>query len=438
MKLFENYLTGFDDILSKKVNITPDYIKEQRTFSSNLVKAHNSLNESSLDLAVPNLPTTIEGPKVLFKYDKAFLTKHFGYNPDAFDNITIGPHPDFNALQSSDYINHHCVSVFVDIKGSTRLIEKYSLLEVRLIKDSLLTLAIEVANQFGGHIHRLQGDGIFIQFVRRNKTPNDAVINALNAVSILTQFVSVDLAKIMAQHDLKPLKIRAGIDYGDNDSVLWSYYGIAGCEELTTTSLHTDMAAKLQAKAYDNSILIGGNVKKLLDLKPDFYTYFENQDSKEKVYNISTQFTYPFFVFNWKEFLTSLPFVWKTSGSEILEITEKSISIECYISDEDGTNKEKYYPNSRSIPKGKKIFFKLLRDNRLFVKTPFESIEWYGRNSGTEATTAEQISLDFEKVFNNQSECEVIAAFLGHHYVECKIQRGHLPTEKVTFPIFVQ
>lgn len=438
MKLFENYLIGFDDILSKKVNVTPDYIREQRNFSSNLVKAHNSLNESSLELSAPNLPTTIEGPKVLFKYDKAFLTKHFGYNVDAFDDITIGPHPDFNALQSSDYINHHCVSVFVDIKGSTRLIEKYSLLEVRLIKDSLLTLAIEVANQFGGHIHRLQGDGIFIQFVRRNKTPNDAVINALNAVSILTQFVSVDLANIMAQHDLKPLKIRAGIDYGDNDSVLWSYYGIAGCEELTTTSLHTDMAAKLQAKAYDNSILIGGNVKKILDLKPDFYTYFENQESKEKVYNISTQFTYPFFVFNWKEFLTSLPFVWKTSGSEILEIREKPISIECYISDEDGTNREKYYPNSRSIPKGKKIFFKLLRDNRLFVKTPFESIEWYGRNSGAQAAKAEQINLDFEKAFNNQSECDVIAAFLGHHFVECKILRGHLPTEKVTFPIFVQ
>lgn len=438
MKLFENYLTSFDDILSKKVNITPDYIREQRNFSSNLVKAHNSLNESSLELSAPNLPTTIEGPKVLFKYDKAFLTKHFGYNVDAFDDITIGPHPDFNALQSSDYINHHCVSVFVDIKGSTRLIEKYSLLEVRLIKDSLLTLAIEVANQFGGHIHRLQGDGIFIQFVRRNKTPNDAVINALNAVSILTQFVSVDLANIMAQHDLKPLKIRAGIDYGDNDSVLWSYYGIAGCEELTTTSLHTDMAAKLQAKAYDNSILIGGNVKKLLDLKPEFYSYFENQDSKEKVYNISTQFTYPFFVFNWKEFLTSLPFVWKTSGSQILEIKEKPISIECYISDEDGTNREKYYPNSRSIPKGKKIFFKLLRDNRLLVKTPFESIEWYGRNSGKQAEDMQHLNLDFDKTFNNKTECVVDATYLGHHYVECKILRGHLPTEKVTFPIFVQ
>lgn len=438
MKLFENYLTGFDDILSKKVNITPDYIREQRNFSSNLIKANNSLNESSLELSAPNLPTTIEGPKVLFKYDKAFLTKHFGNNNDAFDKITIGPHPDFNNLQSSDYINHHCVSVFVDIKGSTRLIEKYSLLEVRLIKDSLLTLAIEIANQFGGHIHRLQGDGIFIQFVRKDKTPNDAAINALNAISILTQFVSVDLANIMKQYDLKPIKIRAGIDYGDNDNVLWSYYGIAGCEELTTTSLHTDMAAKLQAKAYDNSILIGENVKKLLDLKSDFYSYFENQESKEKVYSISSQFTYPFFVLNWREYLTSLPFVWKTSGSSVLEIREKSIMIECYLTDEDGTTKERYYPNSKSIPKEKKIIFNLLRDNRPFVMHHFESIEWYARNSGKQAEDKQHLNLDFEKHFNNKTICTVDAAYLGHHYIECKILRGHLPTEKVTFPIFVQ
>lgn len=438
MKLFENYLTGFDDILSKKVRVTPDYIKQQRTFSSNLLKAQNHSNENYFGLGMPNLPATIEGPKVLFKYDKAFLTKHFGSNNDAFDKITIGPHPDFNNLQSSDYINHHCVSVFVDIKGSTRLIEKYSLLEVRLIKDSLLTLAIEIANQFGGHIHRLQGDGIFIQFVRKDKTPNDAAINALNAISILTQFVSVDLANIMKQYDLKPIKIRAGIDYGDNDNVLWSYYGIAGCEELTTTSLHTDMAAKLQAKAYDNSILIGGNVKKLLDLKSDFYSYFENQESKEKVYSISSQFTYPFFVLNWREYLTSLPFVWKTSASDILEIKEKPITIECYLTDENGTSKERYYPNSKSIPKEKKIIFNLLRDNRPFVMHNFESIEWYARNSGKQAEDMQHLNLDFEKHFNNKTICTVDAAYLGHHYIECKILRGHLPTEKVTFPIFVQ
>ncbi|EJL60417.1 nucleotide-binding domain-containing protein [Flavobacterium sp. CF136] len=436
MKLFENYTKDFDNILSKKVRITPELINSQKTINFSRENA-TELNQRSYSNA-QNLPSTIDGPKVLFSYDKETLKKYFGNNKDSFSKITIGPHPDFCNLTSSDYINHHCVSAFIDIKGSTRLIEKYSLLEVRLIKDSLLTLAIEVANQFGGHVHRLQGDGIFLQFVRRDKNPNDAVINALNAVSVLTQFVSVDLSNIMKQYDLKPLKIRAGIDFGEDEKVLWSYYGIAGCEELTTTSLHTDMAAKLQAKANDNCILIGDNIKKLLDLKKEFYSYYQNSDSKEMVYNITPNLTYPFFVFNWKEYLHSLPFIWKVSGSDSLEIKEKDIVIDCYLSDEDGSNIVKYYPNSTSIAKGKKINFKLLRNNKPFVKLDFERIEWRGKNSGKQAENENLLNLDFDKYFDNHTECTVDAKFLGHHYIECKIIRNHLATEKVTFPIFVQ
>lgn len=436
MKLFENYSRDLNDILSQKVKITPDLIKTRKAVNVSMGKV-TSLNEKSNNNIENNLPSMIDGPKVLFSYDREFLKKYFGKNKDSFSKITIGPHPDFVNLTNTDYIHHHCVSVFIDIKGSTRLIDKYSLLEVRLIKDSLLTLAIEVANQFGGHVHRLQGDGIFLQFVRRDKNPNDAVINALNAVSVLTQFVSVELSNIMKQYELSPLKIRAGIDFGENDKVLWSYYGIAGCEELTTTSLHTDMAAKLQAKANDNCILIGDNVKKLLDLKKEFYSYYQNSDSKEMVYNITQNLTYPFFVFNWKEYLYSLPFIWKTSGSDSLEIKEKDIIIECFLSDEDGNNIEKYYPNSVSIPKGKKIHFKLLKNNKPYVKLDFERIEWYARNSGKQAEDKKQLNLDFDNFFDNKTECIVDAAFLGHHYIECKITRGHLVTEKITFPIFV-
>lgn len=440
MNLFENYSKGFDEILSKRVTISPELIKGNRTFNDTISKSNNSqgLNERYNLNDNQNSASPIEGPKVLFKYDKEFLKKHFGYNKDSFENITIGPHPDFSDMTNMDYINHHCVSVFIDIKGSTRLIEKYSLLEVRLIKDSLLTLAIEVANQFGGHVQRLQGDGIFLQFVRKGVLPNDAAINALNAVSILTQFVSVDLSDIMKNYGLRPLKIRAGIDYGDDENVLWSYYGIAGCEELTTTSLHTDMAAKLQAKASDNSILIGKNVKELLDLKNDFYNYYKTTDGKEIVYNISNQFSYPFFVFNWKEFLFSLPFIWKVSGSEKLEIKEKEYKIRCFISDENQTNYEEYFPNSKSIPKGKNISFKLYYNNIEYTKKPFESIEWFAFNSGNEATIAEELNHDFKKQNNNKTECNSIAAYLGHHYVECKIIRNHQDNIKLSFPIFVQ
>lgn len=435
MRLFDNYLDGLKDVLSKKVIVTPKLLKEQRMFSVDLQKniQANEGNESA-----QNVPEVIEGPKVLFTYEKKFLEGKFGINPHSFESITIGPHPDFKELEDTNYINHHCVSVFVDIKGSTRLIEKYSLLEVRLIKDSLLTLSIQVANQFGGHVHRLQGDGIFLQFVRRDKNENDAIINALNASAILTQFVTKDLAEIMKQYELRPLKIRVGIDFGNADQVLWSYYGIPGCNELTTTSLHTDMAAKLQSKAYDNNILIGGNVKEKLDLKPDFYRIFESEVSKEKVYYISNQFTYKFFIFNWQDYLLSLPYMGKSSDGKSIEVNEKQIHIECFISDENGSHNERYYPNSRSIPKGKKIVFHLKRGNSLYTKQNFERIEWYAYNSGLEAENNKMSRHDFNKSNHNNVICETSAAYLGHHYVECKIIKDHTGTDKFTFPIFVQ
>jgi len=436
MRLFDNYLAGLDGVLSKKTGASTRFVNQQKKLSESFQNSLQGMPVSNFE--GENLPEKIEGPKVVFTYDKTNLTKYFGENPDSFETITIGAHPDFKDLGFNSTLYHHCVSVFVDIKGSTRLIEKYSLEEVRMMKDSLLTLAIHVANQFGGHVHRLQGDGIFLQFVRRNKNPNDAIVNALNATSILTQFVSVDLSNMLAQYEIKPIKIRTGIDFGSDEKVLWAHYGIPNCKELTTTSLHTDMAAKLQGKAYDNSILIGGNVKEALDLKQEFWEHFENQVSKEKVFNISTRFSYPFFVFNWKEFLLSLPFIGKSSNGTDLEIKERNYSIECYISDHDGSHIERYYPNSRSIPKEKKITYKLMRGNSSFLKQSFERIEWYAYNSGEQAKNKNQLRHDFGKEYINKNYCQTNAAYLGHHYVECKIINEHSPNEKITFPIFVQ
>src|SRR5690606_7894091 len=168
---------------------------------------------------------------------------------------------------------HHCTSMFVDIKGSTRLGLKYPLERVRLIKDSLLTLCIHVANFFGGHIHRLQGDAVFVQFARRGHYKNDSIINALNAAAVLCQFVEKNLSDIFRKHSLTPIKIRVGIDHGPDEAVLWSHYGVPGCAELTTTSLHTDLAAKLQQKAASNSIVLGANVVNVLDMPADYYDY---------------------------------------------------------------------------------------------------------------------------------------------------------------------
>ena len=72
------------------------------------------------------------------------------------------------------------------------------------------------------------------------------------------------------------------------------------------------------------------------------------------------------------------------------------------------------------------------------MKKNFETIEWLAYNSGNEATQAKELNHDFKKENNNKTICNSNAAFLGHHYVECKIIRTHQDNIKLTFPIFVQ
>ncbi|MDN8971993.1 adenylate/guanylate cyclase domain-containing protein, partial [Staphylococcus aureus] len=78
------------------------------------------------------------------------------------------------------------------------------------------------------------------------------------------------LKKFFESENLEPLKIRIGIDFGDDSSVLWSKYGIDGINEITSTSIHTDLASKLQNKAPSNKIMIGENINKYLDIPTKF------------------------------------------------------------------------------------------------------------------------------------------------------------------------
>ena len=121
-----------------------------------------------------------------------------------------------------------------------------------------------------------------------------------------------------------------------------------------------------------------------------------------------------------------------------IQCKEKNITIECYISDANGENQERYYPNSKSILKGKRIFYHLKRGNSLYVKQTYEKIEWYAMNSGKEAAFDNATTHDFHKDNHNKVICEAHAAYLGHHYVECRIIRDHSENERFTFPIFVQ
>jgi adenylate cyclase len=302
----------------------------------------------------------------------------------------------------------------------------------------MLTLCIHVANFFGGHIHRLQGDAVFVQFVRRNSFKNDAIINALNAASVLCQFVEKDLSEVFTQNGLNPIKIRIGIDYGNDKEVLWSHYGVPGCSELTTTSLHTDLAAKLQAKAKSNSIVIGGNVVDELDLPQEYYDWIYTDNNEEPERYIIRDISYRQQEFIWKNYLQTYDFVCRSNDGKNLEITDKDYKIKCVIYNSDGSNVEDYYQNSRSIEKYKKIRFTIYYKGQPYVKQSFERITWDAVNRGSEAKAANQLQHDFLGSYKDNIECIADAGYLGHHYVSCKIIRDHSSNINLSFHIYVR
>ena len=442
MKLFENYLTGIDYVLENKSEF--EIYKGKNVTQLLMDSKARSFNGSALNMfsAERQLAVYDDSSKAILTVDKNELERYFGPNKLSFPQITIGKHPDFENLGYNDIENHYCVSMFVDIKGSTKLALTHSLEEVRLIKDSLLTLCIHVANFFGGHVHRLQGDAAFIQFVRRGEHPNDSIINALNASSVLCQFVSTDLATLFEQRSLNPIKIRVGIDYGQTDKVLWSYYGIHGCNELTTTSLHTDLAAKLQAKADNNSIRIGKNVVDTLDLPEELYstpTKSENGKNIPDYYILqSTQLNYNQYVFDWTNYLNGFDFFKKNNFGK-LEINQNIYSISCEIDDMTNSGAQKYYQNSHSIPKGNSLKFKLLRNGIPYFVTESDSIIWEVFNRGKEATLDKNLKLDFDGTYNNKNYCVLVSAYLGNHILKCTIKRK-FSTDNIVlkFHVFVQ
>lgn len=226
-----NFQGIFNEFATEAIGKSADLFRRgsmQFSESRHLTAANSIINKSLTDYRPP-------------KEDlRALVGKIHKYEEN------IGTHPDFSHLKHGDSEHHYIVSVFADIKGSTRLATKLPLNDVRELKNGSLTAMIDIFQAFDGHIHRLHGDGLLAFFGRRDMRRSQAVIDALNAVSFLQHFFQNNLRPYFEENGYPPIQIRVGIDFGNDDKVLWARYGVRNCDEVTSTSLHTDLAAKLQ------------------------------------------------------------------------------------------------------------------------------------------------------------------------------------------------
>lgn len=217
------------------------------------------------------------------------IRKWFG--KETVKNIgKIGPHPDFKHLAGSDaMIWHHITTVFVDITNSTRLALKYPLPDVRHIKNTILQVASEAVRALDGHVHRFMGDALMAYFGGQGQSKESSAMAAISCVAMLQLMMKEVVTPGLVRKGFDPMDIgfRIGLDFGDDEQVLWSSYGFSEVHEVTATSFHVDAAAKLQGMASKDSAMLGGNLLNFLDF-PDIFTNVK----KAKQDDEATEFPY--------------------------------------------------------------------------------------------------------------------------------------------------
>jgi class 3 adenylate cyclase len=247
------------------------------------------------------------------------------------ERATIGLHPDFQYLKGTDDSEmHYIVSIFIDIEGSTTLHNEYELDEIFEITNTVQTAAIHTCLAMGGHVQRLQGDGVFAYFGGKTISKENAVQSAMIACSMFTYFVKNDLKNIFLQDEIEDIKTRIGVDFGDDPDVMWANFGVANVSELTTLSLHTSLASKMQSEATPNGIVAGQYIKDRMKSSETFFDYVTNSKGEIKRYifqNEKKGFRYTQYAFNWYGFLKSLPFVGSDANGNLYLIKPGAPSI---------------------------------------------------------------------------------------------------------------
>ncbi len=291
------------------MNIFSNYtnIIEKALDRNDLYKA-----EESIGLAYPNYRYELK----TFSKDKSSLTlssisdlqqitTKMGVVP--IQNQQVGHHPDFIHLKGTkDTENHYILSAFIDIKNSTGLFRRYDNETIYMITNTIQLAAIAICVEFGGFIHRLQGDGVFVYFGRKGLSEKDATIHTLTALSLFTYFVQNDLKKLFESRGIEAIHTTIGADLGFKKDVLWAMAGIGDMSEITTYSLHTSLASKMQRYAKANQIIVGNNVKSIVD----FEDFFEVVPDKRYIFqDTARKFYYTQYIFKAIQYIKSRNYI---------------------------------------------------------------------------------------------------------------------------------
>lgn len=297
MNIYDDYLGSIRNLMSSNSSINENKYRNFTGLGGNedhFEKAEVQQKEQRL---LPSLET---------------FAKELGVTPNL--NQPLGLHPDFSHLKNTERIEkHYIVSMFIDIKGSTNLFRHYDPIIVAEITKVIQQAAIHTCLIFGGYIHRLQGDGLFVYFGGKSMLIKDAVEKSLQSASAFSYFVKNDLKKLFSEYGVEDIFTRIGIDLGYDEQVVWSQAGIGMISEITTCSLHTSLAAKMQGNAESNGVVVGDHIKDEIPHEEECFNVVSrrtNIPADRYVFQIAHKsFNYTQYDFNWLKYLKKQSYV---------------------------------------------------------------------------------------------------------------------------------
>lgn len=199
------------------------------------------------------------------------------FNKHGINDSAIGTHPDFIGLElTNERINQYSCTMFIDIKGSTRLSLLYDLEKVFLFKNAVIKTCIEVVRSFDGYVHRLMGDAVMSFFGQKDKSKEDSIADAINCATTLKLLLEHGIKPWMDKnnYDPKDFGFRIGVDFGEDNEVVWGNFGYSTVGEVSATGLSVDMASKLQNRASKNNTMLGQGLLDFVNW-PDHYSKYK-------------------------------------------------------------------------------------------------------------------------------------------------------------------
>lgn len=370
----------------------------------------------------------------------------------------IADHPDFKSLVHGGQKNHYITTMFIDIKGSTKLSLKYpnDLEFIYKFKNAVIKSCIEVIHAFDGYVHRIMGDAVlgFFGSTQRKISRPQSILDCLNAASMLTVILEHTikpwLKKQKSDFDVLDFGFRVGCNFGDTDEVLWANYGFGDVGEVSPTGLPVDLAAKLQGLANKNSIMMGQGLLEFFNFPHDFSKI---KTIKENLNDVEKEFIYPNYLkadgsslnyimrsLKTHKYILGLPLPLNLKKAIAINVKEsdKIISnIKFNLSAElkyPNSNTEPYYSNSKVIVKNSKIIATLTASD-LSLQERYKVVFYKKNNTGfndeavlknylsDEEDSQELMGENVQRLttFTAKTSFERECNFKGLHYIKCEV-----------------